>query len=137
MHECIRTHVYLPEHVSLLLGLKKEKNYLDGGVYILTKSVAFIYIPVMSFRYVDRKLTSHFSSRCNISSKYSITNLKQCMSMLVHLEVHDCRGGSLKILSLAGLAKLSRLRYNWLRFGLASAGYRGLGVHDRLAYTAS
>ncbi len=44
--------------------------------------------------------------------------------------------GVLKKLSLAGLAKLSRLRYSWLRFGLASAGYRGLGVHDRPVYTA-
>jgi hypothetical protein len=35
----------------------------------------------------------------------------------------------LKKLSLAGLAKLSRLRYS-------SAGYRGLGVHDRPMYTA-
>ncbi len=37
----------------------------------------------------------------------------------------------LKKLSLAGLARLSRLR-----FVLASAGYRGLGVHDRPVYTA-
>jgi hypothetical protein len=44
--------------------------------------------------------------------------------------------GVLKELSLAGLAKLSRLRYNWLRFGLASAGFCGLGVHDRSVYTA-
>ncbi len=44
--------------------------------------------------------------------------------------------GVLKKLSLAGLAKLSRLRYSWLRFGLASAGYGGLGVHDRSVYTA-
>jgi hypothetical protein len=29
----------------------------------------------------------------------------------------------LKKLSFAGLAKLSWLRYSWLRFGLASAGY--------------
>jgi hypothetical protein len=39
--------------------------------------------------------------------------------------------GVLKKLSLAGLAKLSRLR-----FGLASAGYHGLGVHVRTADTA-
>ncbi len=39
-------------------------------------------------------------------------------------------------LSLAGLAKLSRLTNSWLRFGLASACYRGLGVHDRPVYTA-
>ncbi len=38
--------------------------------------------------------------------------------------------GVLKKLSLAGL---NRLRYSWLRLGLASAGYRGLGVHDRPA----
>ncbi len=38
--------------------------------------------------------------------------------------------GVLKKLSLACLAKLSRLRYSWVRFGLASAGYRGLVVHD-------
>ncbi len=44
--------------------------------------------------------------------------------------------GVLKKLSLAGLAQLSRLRYSWLRFGLASAGCRGLGVHDRPVYTA-
>ncbi len=44
--------------------------------------------------------------------------------------------GVLKKLTLAGLAKLSLLTYIWLRFGLASAGYRGLGVHDRLVYTA-
>ncbi len=44
--------------------------------------------------------------------------------------------GVLKKLSLAGLAKLRRLRYSWQRFGLASAGYRGLWVHDRPVYTA-
>ncbi len=44
--------------------------------------------------------------------------------------------GVLKKLSLAGLAKQSRLRYSSLRFGLASAGYSGLGVHDRLVYKA-
>jgi hypothetical protein len=43
--------------------------------------------------------------------------------------------GVLKKLSLAGLAKLIRLRYRWLRFGLASAGYCGLGVHDRPVYS--
>jgi hypothetical protein len=40
--------------------------------------------------------------------------------------------GVLKKLSLAGVAKLSRLRY-----GLASASYHGLGVHDKPVYTAS
>ncbi len=45
--------------------------------------------------------------------------------------ISACWGGVLKKLSLAGLAKLSRLRYSWLRFGLASVGYRGLGVHER------
>ncbi len=44
--------------------------------------------------------------------------------------------GVLKKLSLVGLAKLSRLKYSWLRFGLASAGYRVLGVHDKPVYTA-
>ncbi len=44
--------------------------------------------------------------------------------------------GVLRKLSLAGLAQLSRLRNCWLRFGLASAGCRGLGVHDRPVYTA-
>ncbi len=44
--------------------------------------------------------------------------------------------GVLNKFSLGGLAKLSRLRYGWLRFYLASAGYRGLGVHDRPVYTA-
>jgi hypothetical protein len=43
--------------------------------------------------------------------------------------------GVLKKLSLAELAKLSRPRYKWLRFGLASAGYRGLRGHDRPVYT--
>ncbi len=28
------------------------------------------------------------------------------------------------------------LRYSRLRFGLASGGYRGLGVHERPVYTA-
>ncbi len=46
------------------------------------------------------------------------------------------RGGSLKKLSLAGLARLSWLRYSCLRFGLASVGYCGLRVHDRPVYTA-
>ncbi len=32
--------------------------------------------------------------------------------------------------------ELSRLSYSWLRFGLVSAGFRGLGVHDRQVYTA-
>ncbi len=44
--------------------------------------------------------------------------------------------GVLKKLSSAGLAKLSRPRYSWLRFGLASAGYRGLGVYGRPECTA-
>jgi hypothetical protein len=44
--------------------------------------------------------------------------------------------GVLKKLILARLAKLSQLRYSWLRFGLASAGYRGLWAHDRPVYTA-
>ncbi len=38
------------------------------------------------------------------------------------------RAGVLKKLSLAGLAQLSQLRYSWLKFGLASAGYRGLAA---------
>ncbi len=42
----------------------------------------------------------------------------------------------LKKMSLAGLAKLSRLRYSLLRFGLASASFLGLGIHDRPVYTA-
>jgi hypothetical protein len=50
--------------------------------------------------------------------------------------VVSTEAGVLKKLSLAGLAKQSRLRYSSQRFGLASAGYRGLGVHDRLMYTA-
>ncbi len=44
--------------------------------------------------------------------------------------------GVIKELSLAGLAKLSRLRYSWLRFGLALADYHGLRGHNRLVYTA-
>ncbi len=44
--------------------------------------------------------------------------------------------GVLKKLSLTGWAKLSRLCYIWLRFGLASAGYCELGVHNRPVYTA-
>jgi hypothetical protein len=31
---------------------------------------------------------------------------------------------------------LSRLKYSCLRFGLASADYRGLRVHNRAVYTA-
>ncbi len=50
--------------------------------------------------------------------------------------IHRPEAGVLKKLSLAGLAMLSQLRYSWLRFGLASAGYRGLGVHDWPVYTA-
>ncbi len=45
----------------------------------------------------------------------------------------NAEAGVLKKLSLAGLAKLSSLRYS---FGLASAGYHRLGVHDRPVYTA-
>ncbi len=41
------------------------------------------------------------------------------------------KAGVLKKLSLDGLAKLSQLRYSWLRFGLTSAGYHGLGVNER------
>jgi hypothetical protein len=57
----------------------------------------------------------------------------------------DCRdvggfllpeAGVLKKFSLAGLAKLSRVRYSGLRFHLASAGYPGLIVHVRPVYTA-
>ncbi len=44
--------------------------------------------------------------------------------------------GVLKKFSLAGLAKLSRRRYSWQRFVLASAGYCGLGIYDRPVYTA-
>ncbi len=33
-------------------------------------------------------------------------------------------------------SKESRLRYSSLRFGLDSAGYSGLGIHDRPVYTA-
>jgi hypothetical protein len=44
--------------------------------------------------------------------------------------------GVLKKLSLAGLAKLSRLRYSWLRLDLALANYHGLRGHNRLVYTA-
>ncbi len=49
---------------------------------------------------------------------------------LLPFEYSQSRGypeaGVLKKLSLAGLGKLSQLRY-----GLASAGYHGLGVHGR------
>ncbi len=48
------------------------------------------------------------------------------------INVVQCtQAGVLKKLSLASLGELSRLRHSWLRFGLASAGYRALGVHDR------
>ncbi len=43
--------------------------------------------------------------------------------------------GVLKKLSLAGLAKLIRLRYSWIRYGLDAAGYRELGVHNRLTHS--
>ncbi len=46
----------------------------------------------------------------------------------------EADAGVLKKLSLAGLAELSRVSCSWLRFGLASAGYRGLGVLDRSVY---
>jgi hypothetical protein len=46
------------------------------------------------------------------------------------------RGGSFKEIELSRLSKISCLRYSWLRFGLTSAGYHELGVHDRLVYTA-
>jgi len=68
-----------------------------------------------------------------------------CKIHLEHLEQQpakegkdstDSEAGVFKKLSLAGLAKLSQLRYSWLRFGLASADYRGLRVHNRLVYTA-
>jgi hypothetical protein len=42
--------------------------------------------------------------------------------------------GVSKKLSLAGLAKLSRRKYSRLRFGLASAGYPVLVVHDMPVY---
>ncbi len=48
------------------------------------------------------------------------------------LETRRREAGVLKKLSLAGLAKLSRLRYSWLRSGLASADYPGLRAHNRL-----
>jgi hypothetical protein len=37
---------------------------------------------------------------------------------------------------LSRLNSACRLRYSWLMFGLASAGYRGLVVHDRSVCTA-
>jgi hypothetical protein len=39
------------------------------------------------------------------------------------------------VLKKLRLANLSRLRYSWLRFDLATPGYRGIVVHDRLVYT--
>ncbi len=51
--------------------------------------------------------------------------------------MEEPKTGVLKKLSLAGLVKLSRLRYSWLRFGMASAGYRGLEVHNRPVYIAN
>ncbi len=45
--------------------------------------------------------------------------------------------GVLKKLSFVGLAKLSRLRYSWLRLVLPQpAIYVVLGVHDMPVYTA-
>ncbi len=49
----------------------------------------------------------------------------------------ESKPGILKKLSLAGLAKLSRLRCSWIRFGLASADFRELRVHNRPVYTAA
>ncbi len=57
--------------------------------------------------------------------------LKIIQSSLASLKYSEkTEEGVAKKLSLASFAKLSRLRYSQLRFGLASAGYRGLGVHD-------
>jgi hypothetical protein len=50
--------------------------------------------------------------------------------------VRCTEAGLLKKLSSTGLPQISQLRYCWLRFGLASAGYRGFGVQDRPVYTA-
>jgi hypothetical protein len=72
----------------------------------------------------------------NVSLGAKETGCVKQRGPLLPFEYSKSRGypeaGVLKKLSLAGLAKLSRLRY-----GLASAGYRGLGVHDRLVYTAN
>ncbi len=48
----------------------------------------------------------------------------------------QAEAGVLNKLSLAGFFQQRRLSYSWLRFGLASAGNRGLGVHNRPVYTA-
>ncbi len=57
------------------------------------------------------------------------------MATLLYTVRSRSRGGRvLQKLSLAGLAKPSRLWYSWLRFGLASAGCHEREVHDRLVW---
>jgi hypothetical protein len=58
-------------------------------------------------------------------------------STLLQKNAASSRGGSFKEIEHSRLiAKLSRLRYSRLRFVLAIAGHRGLGVHDRPVCTA-
>ena len=63
-------------------------------------------------------------------------NLLQRSVDLWVVEAVTTKAEVLKKLSLAGLAKLSRLRYCWLRFGLALADYHGLRNHEMLVYRA-
>ncbi len=50
----------------------------------------------------------------------------------VPAQYHANRGGNFKEIELSRLswAKPAKVPYSWLRFGLASAGYRGLGVYS-------
>ncbi len=52
------------------------------------------------------------------------------------LETSRTEAGVLKKLSLAGIAKLSRLKYNWLRFVWPQPTFGDSRAHNRLVYTA-
>jgi len=81
-----------------------------------------------------RKISSH----CPVKLQEGITQhpTKRIFYAPLCTQNRSPDAGVLKKLSSAGLAQLSRLGYSWLRFGLASADYSGLRVHDRPVNTA-
>ncbi len=82
---------------------------------------------------IGEKIDFISTLRVETEWKHKYTSISCTMYAQYYVYSRSTEAGVLKKLSLAGLAKLRRLRYSRLRFGLASAGYLGLGVHDRPA----
>ncbi len=82
--------------------------------------------PIESGRHRESRQRSSLISVFNTEGRGLHVRQVEIPSQLAHIPLR-AEAGVLKKLSLAGLAKLSPLRYSWLRFGLVSAGYCGLG----------